>query len=78
MANVTIRELRNQGGEVVDRVQRGERLVVTRAGQPVAELVPVPRPAVSSTVLLERWRQLPSVDQDALRADLDAILDAGL
>lgn len=75
---MTIRELRNSGGEVVDRVQRGERLVVTRAGKPVAELVPVARPAVAASVLLDRWRNLPDVDPDDLRADLDAILDPRL
>jgi prevent-host-death family protein len=39
MADVTIRELRNHGGEVVDRAKRGERLTITRAGQPVAQIV---------------------------------------
>jgi len=38
MAEVTIRELRNHGGDVVDRVAAGERLIVTRDGRPVAEL----------------------------------------
>ena len=32
MEEVTIRDLRNHGGEVVDRVAAGERLTVTRAG----------------------------------------------
>ena len=36
MDTVTIRELRNRGGEVVDRVEAGERLTVTRDGRPVA------------------------------------------
>lgn len=76
MPEVTMRELRNHGGDVVDRVQRGERLVVTRSGRPVAELVPVQRPSVNARVLLERWRQLPPIDPDALRRDLDAVVDA--
>ncbi|WP_250324588.1 type II toxin-antitoxin system Phd/YefM family antitoxin [Williamsia sp. CHRR-6] len=41
MEMVTVRELRNNGGEVLNRVARGEGLVVTRDGQPVAELRPV-------------------------------------
>ena len=41
MASVTIRDLRNHGGEVVDRVEAGEQLTVTRDGRPVAELRPV-------------------------------------
>lgn len=35
-----MRELRNHGGEVLDRVARGEVLVVTRDGAEVAELRP--------------------------------------
>jgi len=30
MESVTVRELRNSGGEVLRRVERGERVVVTR------------------------------------------------
>lgn len=66
-----MRDLRNHGGDVVDRVQRGEHLTVTRSGRPVAELVPVRRPALKATALLDRWRGLPSVDPEALRRDLD-------
>ena len=75
---VSIRELRNHGGEVVDRVAAGERLTVTRSGKPVAELRPVARPGVRAEVLLERWRRLPRVDPDQLRADLDDLLDPSL
>lgn len=73
-----MRELRNHGGDVVDRVQRGERLVVTRSGRPVAELVPVRQPSLSAQVLLERWATLPPVEPDGLRRDLDAVVDARL
>ena len=75
---VSIRELRNHGGEVVDRVAAGEHLTVTRAGRPVAELRPLARPAVTADVLLQRWRRLPRVDPAQLRADLDAVLDPSL
>ncbi len=78
MAEVTIRELRNHGGDVVDRVAAGERLVVTRSGKPVAELRPLLSTAVTGAVLLQRWRPLPVVDHAALRADLDAVLDPSL
>jgi prevent-host-death family protein len=37
MDAVTVRELRNHGGEVLDRVARGEAVVVTRDGAEVAE-----------------------------------------
>jgi prevent-host-death family protein len=78
MGDVTIRDLRNHGGEVVDRVQRGERLTVTRSGRPVAELVPVPQPALTAAVLLQRWRQLPTVDPFQLQREVDAVIDATL
>ena len=78
MSPVTIRELRNHGGEVVDRVLAGEHLVVTRDGHPVAELRPVQRPRLEASRLLARWRHLPPVDAAAFRADLDEILDADL
>ncbi|HUH17355.1 MAG TPA: type II toxin-antitoxin system prevent-host-death family antitoxin, partial [Methylomirabilota bacterium] len=75
---VTIRELRNQGGAVVNRVAAGERLIVTRSGTPVAELRPIRSPTISSTALLERWRRLPKLDYDKLRDDLDAIIESGV
>ena len=78
MAEVTIRDLRNQGGKVVDRVVAGERLTVTRDGKAVAELRPLGRQALSAAVLLERWRRLPAVDLDTLRGDLDAVIDPSL
>jgi prevent-host-death family protein len=37
-----VRDLRNNGGEVLRRVEHGERIVVTRDGTPVAELRPLP------------------------------------
>lgn len=72
MAEVTIRELRNRGGHVLERVASGERLIVTRDGRPVAELRPLPPAAASAAELLARWRRLPRFDPAALRADLDA------
>ena len=36
------RDLRNHGGEIVERAERGERLTITRAGTPVAELTAPP------------------------------------
>jgi prevent-host-death family protein len=78
VASVTIRELRNKGGQVIDRVTAGESLTVTRDGEPVAELRPLARRTTSLAVLLERWSKLPTVDPTALRADIDATLDPSL
>jgi prevent-host-death family protein len=71
---VTIRDLRNHGGEIVDRAANGERITITRGGRPVAELSPV-RFGWPAEVLLERWRHLPPVDPVAFRADVDAAID---
>lgn len=78
MAEVTIRELRNHGGEVVDRAARGEQITITRAGKPVAELRPAPRQPLTAEALLARWHRLPPVDYRALRADLDEVMDPAL
>lgn len=78
MSSVSIRELRNHGGDVVDRVVGGETLVITRSGKPVAELRPVRPPALEAGTLLARWSHVPHVDPAALRHDLDSVLDASL
>jgi prevent-host-death family protein len=78
MAEVTIRELRNHGGDVVDRVAAGEHLTVTRDGRPVAELRPYPSTPLSAAVLLRRWRRLPDLDAALLRADVDTVIDPRL
>lgn len=78
MAEVTIRDLRNHGGDVVNRVAAGERLIVTRDGRPVAELRPLPSSGANASTLLARWQRLPPLDGMSLRDDLDAIIDSRL
>ena len=78
MSNVTVRELRNQGGRVLERVAAGESLTVTMDGRPIAELRPLPGLALPASVLLARWRHLPVVDADVFRADIDRTLDTSL
>jgi prevent-host-death family protein len=78
MAEVSIRELRNHGGEVIDRVQAGERVTITRDGRPVAELRPLPPQPVDVRTFLARWRRLPPMDPERLRADIDSIIDQSL
>ena len=78
MSEISIRELRNHGGEVVDRVALGEKMTVTRDGKPVALLQPLRRPPFSLGALLERWSKLPPMDPAALRRDVDSVIDQGL
>lgn len=78
MSAVTVRELRNQGAAVIDRVLRGEHLTVTRDGVAVAELIPLRRRPLSAAVVLARSRGLPAVDPKSLRADIDAVINPSL
>lgn len=78
MADVSIRDLRNHGGEVVERAQRGERLTITRAGKPVAELVGLRRPTLPLEELMARWARLPQIDPSELRRDVDTVTDASV
>lgn len=56
----------------------GERLLVTRDGRAVAELRPTSREPLEAGVLLERWRMLPKVDGQALRREIDDLMDSGI
>ena len=78
MAEATVRDLRNQGGHVLERVLSGEQVTITRDGKPVARLVPVGRQRLTADVLVERFRRLPAVDPARLRKDVDAVVDARL
>ena len=63
---------------MVDRVAHGKQLTVTRDGKPVALLVPLGREPLSVDVLIERWSQLPAMDPQSLRRDIDAVIDPSL
>lgn len=78
MNEVTVRDLRNHGGAVLDRVARGESLMVTRDGQAIAELRPLRRRPVPAAVLVKRWRGLPRVDAAKMKAEIDNLLDGAL
>ena len=78
MDTVSIRDLRNRGGEVVDRVEAGGSVTVTRDGRPVAELRPVRSRGLTAAAILERWRRLPTADASALRRDVDSVIEPGL
>jgi antitoxin (DNA-binding transcriptional repressor) of toxin-antitoxin stability system len=75
---VSIRDLRNRGGEVVDRAARGELITITRDGKRVAELRALTRPGLTAQALLERWRHLPAVDPAVLRREIDEVIDPSL
>jgi prevent-host-death family protein len=78
MGEATVRDLRNQGGRVLDRVLAGERVTITRDGRPVALLEPTARGRVGAEALIRRFQNLPEVDAQRLREDVDAVLDQQL
>jgi prevent-host-death family protein len=78
MSTVPVRDLRNHSADVLARVIQGESLTVTRDGEPVATISPLPRREVGVAKLIERRRTLPVVDAAALRVDLDELLDSAL
>jgi prevent-host-death family protein len=78
VTEVSIRDLRNHGGEVVDRAARGEQITITRSGKAVAELRGLAHEPLSAEVLIARRRNVPSIDYEAMRAELDSILDQSL
>ena len=78
MNEVSIRDLRNKGGEVVDRAASGELITITRDGKRVAELRALTRQGLSAEALLERWRHLPALDPVALRREIDEAIDPSL
>ncbi|MDQ6784360.1 MAG: type II toxin-antitoxin system prevent-host-death family antitoxin [Actinomycetota bacterium] len=78
MSNISVRDLRNHGGEILERASHGEPITITRDGKPVAQLVALPAPAVSAETLVARRRHLPPVDPERLRVDIDATVDPQL
>ena len=70
--------MRNHGGQILDRVERGESMTITRDGTPVAMLTPLATPRLSSAALVAAWTNVPVLDVDRLRADLAATMDLDL
>jgi prevent-host-death family protein len=71
---ISQRELRNQSAAVMNAVERGETMVVTRRGTPVAELRPIGRRPFLPTAALKRaLSTCPPVDYTAMRAEMDAL-----
>jgi len=78
MPNVTLRDLRNNGGRLLELVANGESLTVTLDDRPIAELRPLSGRALPAATLLAHWRRLPPIDPAAFRADLDRTIDTSL
>jgi len=75
------RELRNENAKVIEAVTEGETFVVTRNGEPVAELRPI-KAGRRSFVRRDEVAALAAaavrIDHRQFRADLDRLIDQGL
>ncbi len=75
------RELRNDNAKVIEAVTAGETFVVTRNGEPVAELRPIRagRRSFVSRAEVAAMAMVPvRIDHRQFRADLDRSIDQGL
>lgn len=71
---ISQRELRNSSAAIMNAVEAGETLIVTRSGNPVAELRPIRRRrAVPVEEVLANFAGCPPMSYESLRADMDAI-----
>jgi prevent-host-death family protein len=72
---VSQRELRNESGEIMRALDRGEMFVVTRNGVPVGELTPLrKRRFVSADAAVALFAGAPVIDSERFRADVDAVI----
>jgi antitoxin (DNA-binding transcriptional repressor) of toxin-antitoxin stability system len=73
---ITQRQLRNDGGEIMRELDHGESFVVTRNGVPVGELNPVRRGRfVPASVVSAAFGGAASIDGGSFRMDVDRVLD---
>jgi antitoxin (DNA-binding transcriptional repressor) of toxin-antitoxin stability system len=73
---ITQRELRNDSGEIMRALDRGDCFVVTRNGVPVGELVPLRRRQfVRASAALSAFAGAPTTDAKRFRAEVDALID---
>ena len=73
---ITQRELRNESGEIMRALDRGETFVVTRNGVPVGELTPLrQRRFVSAEAAVALFAGAPAIDGKRFRTEVDAVLD---
>ena len=79
MRTITQRELRNDSGAVLREVQAGNTVVVSRNGEPIAELRPVSRRTfVPREVIAGAGTAAAPVDYELFRTDLDHVVDQSI
>lgn len=69
---ITQRELRNDSGDIMRGLDRGESYVVTRNGVPVGELRPIRRSRfVSADLVVGAFASAAAIDAARFREDVD-------
>jgi antitoxin (DNA-binding transcriptional repressor) of toxin-antitoxin stability system len=72
---ITQRELRDESGEIMRALDRGEAFVITRNGVPVGELAPIRRRRfVAAEAAVAMFVGAPAVDRRRFREDIDSVL----
>ena len=72
------RELRNRNAEIINAVSQGDSFIVTRNGEPVAEIRPIVHGrsrVVPKAEIIAAFANGPRIDARQLRADLDRVID---
>ncbi len=73
---ITQRQLRNDSGEIMRDLDRGESFIVTRNGAAVGELRPILRRRfVPADVALAAFKGMTRIDHRRFRADVDRLID---
>ncbi len=74
--SISQRELRNDSGEIMRRLDAGETFIVTRSGVPVGRLSPLRREQfVTAYAVAEIFAGAPAIDAERFRSDLDTLAD---
>ena len=72
MKHVGIKQARQQLPDLIDRVEAGEEIIISRQGKAVAQLIPVPKTLKQLPALAEFRKQMPALGTSAaqlLRAE---------
>lgn len=73
---ISQRELRNESGDIMRGLDRGESYVVTRNGVPVGELRPLRKSRfVPADVVSGAFNSAAAIDAVRFRADVDHVID---
>jgi len=76
---ITQRELRNDSGEIMRAVERGESFTISRNGTPIGRLIPLRRRVfVPREEVMAAFATAPVLDAEKFRSDLDALADQDL